>query len=1192
MKRFNSITSHLVLCVFVVSVVSPASFHVQWKAPGSSSISAKELLRNGGEIFVVSTARAIDKTAEPGPESPVKENAILESVSKSSTTDAGFALTPSTKTQPEIPTQPAGSPVTGTTSRDRTGDVTTSQGDTGVTRVNASSSTLPSDATVTIQTGDTGTTSEVAVQQTDVVSVVTGIQAAEGTVARLPTSADTASEVSPINPATEVTSLTGSQQETSAVASTVSTHADSAQTNSAQINTAQTNIADTNTADTNTAQTVDKTTGDCPAPPKVLSASARYQSTLIGSVVFYQCNQGNPPKRALSVCTFEKTWTLVSLHCPATECPATLPVVTGAVSSVSDMRIGSLVVFTCNVSGGYTYRSGGKYSECGQDGAWTLPSIQCVLPAPVIQVSSPDHPTSVASSVDPPQQPTTTSSGQTFLNFSRKSYSSSSNQAEPPTFLNFRRPFSPAIPKLQAPPVSHTSTSQQATDMSVNDQSTSQRPQSPPSAPPINQASDNQNVPVAPTNEVLTNQMPAVSPSSQSSSNTVPDPEAATATPKKPPSTRPAAKVEAAIPKESQANSNVPGSLSFQPISLSDHMSNPPTAWTPHAPSSSSSLVAPETPTSPASSTPGKSSSSSSAAVSTVSSTAASSSAGTSSSTTSSSSSSAPTAAAAGTVAESKPGLSATEGAAAAKPGTRSEPRPGPGTVPAAGASGGNPTTAASSAASAAATAARITRAGAPPTSKQPSAPNTPPNPPPAPPVSPAAQQSKPEVIKTPRLPDKTPRKPPTGAGRSGSSFVASVPKRKVKPSLQPSSPAAATSTGPSAPAAPGKTVVGREKVTGPRPQSWRFRQDYIPQHFFSPTVRSKGGNTGPAVFPTGMGLGRGKPKTNFGPGNNGMGRMTSSFQGLSNARLDAMINQEINKAKSTWGAALSPQMQKFLFGNVGMTPGVGNTPPKTESTAFSTRHQSSSSGRHPGQTGWKKTMTSHKQLPPNGLQPFGSQSTNFDISRTLLSFLAPKRPATQAPPMDAEALIEQQEDILKARALLNRYGQSPLKKKATNQARIDRQLAALQVMEQHASDVPPPAQMLGLSTLFKEPSFPRLSPTSIFENQALASFMQPEPQGAQHASHHLQFQRRQQQFSRQQQQRQRQQSNQMLQQPRRQHRQQQKQQLPQQRPRQQPQRHQSLQLPQRHQKPTQSTRPRKTTIPFDFMKLLMGTMP
>ena len=160
---------------------------------------------------------------------------------------------------------------------------------------------------------------------------------------------------------------------------------------------------------------------------------------------------------------------------------------------------------------------------------------------PVTSVSSPQKTTTVTEEVapspssskalsNPPQQPTATSGGQTFLDFSRKSFTSSSNGGSPPTFLNFRRPYNPLLPRIQDPPVlpslpdpGQTPTNQQSTELPLKDQQTNQVPQNPPTAeaavneepltPPINEPH------MPPTDVLLTKHTPTIS-TSQSHLNT------------------------------------------------------------------------------------------------------------------------------------------------------------------------------------------------------------------------------------------------------------------------------------------------------------------------------------------------------------------------------------------------------------------------------------------------------------------------------------------------------------------------------------------------------------------------------------------------------------------------------------------------------------------------------------------------
>uniref|UniRef100_A0A673XIW0 Sushi domain containing 1 n=1 Tax=Salmo trutta TaxID=8032 RepID=A0A673XIW0_SALTR len=117
---------------------------------------------------------------------------------------------------------------------------------------------------------------------------------------------------------------------------------------------------------------------DCGLPPALPHSVMLWdQSTRIGSEVLYQCNSGyyNVGEGNVSVCTANGQWDQTSFLCEEIDCGEPVFISHSKILWDRTSLIGSVVYYQCVE--GYYPTSGKCYTECGENGLWEDIELQC-----------------------------------------------------------------------------------------------------------------------------------------------------------------------------------------------------------------------------------------------------------------------------------------------------------------------------------------------------------------------------------------------------------------------------------------------------------------------------------------------------------------------------------------------------------------------------------------------------------------------------------------------------------------------------------------------------------------------------------------------------------------------------------------------------------------------------------------------
>ncbi|XP_066567117.1 sushi domain-containing protein 1 isoform X2 [Amia ocellicauda] len=127
---------------------------------------------------------------------------------------------------------------------------------------------------------------------------------------------------------------------------------------------------------------------DCGEPLGLPHTSMHWNSTVMGSVVYYECDEGfySVGGRNTSICTTNGYWEDASIVCKEMNCgePAHLPHT--EIQWDLTANPGSMVYYQCKEE--FYVESGKNYSICGENGQWEIATLHCAeincgMPAPL-----------------------------------------------------------------------------------------------------------------------------------------------------------------------------------------------------------------------------------------------------------------------------------------------------------------------------------------------------------------------------------------------------------------------------------------------------------------------------------------------------------------------------------------------------------------------------------------------------------------------------------------------------------------------------------------------------------------------------------------------------------------------------------------------------------------------------------------
>ncbi|XP_066567119.1 sushi domain-containing protein 1 isoform X4 [Amia ocellicauda] len=123
---------------------------------------------------------------------------------------------------------------------------------------------------------------------------------------------------------------------------------------------------------------------DCGEPLGLPHTSMHWNSTVMGSVVYYECDEGfySVGGRNTSICTTNGYWEDASIVCKEMNCgePAHLPHT--EIQWDLTANPGSMVYYQCKEE--FYVESGKNYSICGENGQWEIATLHCAERKPAI----------------------------------------------------------------------------------------------------------------------------------------------------------------------------------------------------------------------------------------------------------------------------------------------------------------------------------------------------------------------------------------------------------------------------------------------------------------------------------------------------------------------------------------------------------------------------------------------------------------------------------------------------------------------------------------------------------------------------------------------------------------------------------------------------------------------------------------